>query len=413
MDIENSCQNRQITTASTIMKILYITTDDILRNSSANIRNASLVRGLKDIGHGIEVLCLKYNKQDAHLKTILEGINITYLFGQESSHHEVRQTGIKKILKPYAVKLYNAVRTYDPLAHLVRKVKKEVLSFDMPDVIISSSDPRSSHLFAEKVIKLLNFQGKYIQYWGDPMMNDISASLIMRPFLRMAERRLLKLADLAVYTNDATVLQMHQTYGIPLKKMTSIPTPCATTALTCSEVDSTPSTKQNIKIGYFGEYNSKRRDIMPLIKAVISDSQLSLTIAGATDIQLPKEQNITCFPHLGAAEVAKLQEEVDILIVLENKPKNKALKNKVIQIPGKVFHYGITNKKILIIEETGLSKSALEKYNRYYFCDNNISDIATMLKHIATDNDPKKCQPTLEFTPKHVAMQLTEKINNI
>lgn len=395
------------------MEILYITTDDILRNSSANIRNASLVRGLEDAGNKVTVLCLKRNTQDSHLKKILENIDIQYIFGTENAAYqkENKTPSIKKQLKSIAIKLYNQIRIYDPLARLVRKVTKESIPAVKPDVIISSSDPRSSHLLAEKIIKLIDFKGKYIQYWGDPMLNDISSSFLMRPFLRMAEKRLLMLADLVVYTNDATILQMEQTYGISSDKMTSIPTPCASSEE--NHCQSANSEKGQVSIGYFGEYYSTRRDIMPLINAITGSNNYSLTIAGATDVKLPDNPNIKCFPKISAAQVAELQNDTDILIVLENKPKNTKSKQTVIQIPGKVFHYGVTNKKVLIIEETGLSKTAFDKYNRYYFCHNNVTDIANALKFMVADKDVNKSRPMQEFTPTSVASQLINKINTL
>ncbi len=394
------------------MKILYITSDDILRNSSANIRNASLVRGLKDIGHDIKVLCLKPNKHDKHLEKILSDVDILYAINTPiNTSHNTAALQKPNIFKTIAVKLYNLIRVYDPSARLVRKVKTESLPIGTPDIIISSSDPRSSHLLAKKIIKNINFKGKYVQYWGDPMMNDISASLLVRPFLRNAEKRLLRLPDLIVYTNDATVRQMAQEYNIPQHKMFSIPTPCAKS----QEISSAPKDNNDevVRIGYFGEYYSSRRNIIPLLEVITNNPKYHLTIAGSTDINVPATANITQFPHIGAAQVAELQENTDILIVLENKPKNKLMANNVIQIPGKVFHYGITDKKILIIEETGLSKSAFDKYNRYYFCDNNISDIQDAMEHIAKDNTPSRCTPLRDFFPENVAKVLIEQIDKI
>ena len=408
MGVKIDGKNRKIA-----MNILYITSDDILRNSSANIRNASLVRGLKDIGHDIKVLCLKPNKHDEHLEKILSDIDILYAINASVNTSNSNTSEQKKtnILKNIAVRLYNLIRVYDPSARLIRKVQTESLAIGTPDIIISSSDPRSSHLLAKKIIKEVNFKGKYVQYWGDPMMNDISASLLVRPFLRNAEKQLLQLPHLIVYTNDATVQQMAKEYNIPRQKMFSIPTPCAKT----KEDQSAPNEDKDevVKIGYFGEYYSSRRNIKPLLDVIANNPKYHLTIAGSTDITVPNTANITQFPHIGASQVAKLQEYTDVLIVLENKPKNKLMANNVIQIPGKVFHYGITDKKILIIEETGLSKSALDKYNRYYFCDNNISDIRVTMEHIAKDNTPSLSTPLQDFFPENVAKILIERIEKI
>ena len=62
------------------MKILYITTAYILRNSSAAIRNNSLVNGLIELGHEVDVLTVKW-PDDLHsdyLSNVAKGNIISY-----------------------------------------------------------------------------------------------------------------------------------------------------------------------------------------------------------------------------------------------------------------------------------------------------------------------------------------------
>ena len=81
------------------------------------------------------------------------------------------------------------------------------------------------------------------------------------------------------------------------------------------------------------------------------------------------------------------------------------------QIPGKIYHYSATNKPILFIldgteYEKNIIKDYFSKYNRYYFCNNNITEIKHAIHQIA-ENYTKNCgQIVEEFSPRQVVKQL-------
>ena len=57
------------------------------------------------------------------------------------------------------------------------------------------------------------------------------------------------------------------------------------------------------------------------------------------------------------------------------------------QIPGKIYQYSATNKKILFIldgseSEISVLENYFKKFNRYIFCKNNVVDIEFAIKEI-------------------------------
>lgn len=265
-------------------------------------------------------------------------------------------------------------------------------------MVISSSDPRSAHLLAIKIINTNNYNCPFVQYWGDPMSNDISASLLMRPFLKKAERSLLNKASLVLYTNQITCDNISKMYGISQRKVRYIPTACDKDIVE-------PPQGNVINVGYFGEYYSWRRNIIPLVEAVKSSPNFRLTLAGTTDVKGIDTVNVTVYPFMDSEKLRGYQDRMDILVILENKPK-KGEEGNCIQIPGKVFHYGATNKKILVIEETGLTQKAFGDYRRYKFCDNDVESIQSALADLVDETALSMITPVEDFDPNNVASLL-------
>lgn len=396
------------------MKIMYVVSDDIYRNTSANIRNVSLIRGLLDYGHTVQVVCMHQKTPiDRELANAIKGSKVTHInspaIGQTLQMQKAASDGLVRKLKKLAVKIYNMIRIYDPNIRKVKRIKLDTKMFDIPDVILSSSDPRSSHVLALRIRKCINFTGVYVQYWGDPMLNDISASNLVSVLLKITEHRLLNSANLIVYTNEAVRDYMCQLYNLAHEKTLAIPTSCAVNK-TVAKVP--PCLERKIRLGYFGGYHRKTRNMKPIFEAVLKNPDLHLTIAGDNDYDVPKSERIHYYPRVSAQKIAELQENVDILIVVENIPKATA-KNNCFQIPGKVYHYGITNKKVLVICETGITKTLLDQYGRYAFCENTADAIGEKIVQLYYDNSPQLSEPIKDFLPKNIAAKLINAIKEI
>lgn len=384
------------------MKLMYVLSDDIGHNTSANIRNAGLIKGFVEKGVSVQVVCLKASScQDQGLLGMIKGADLLYFTRQSQGAVNVNNQNLsfKAKIKRKLVKLYNIFRVFDPNIYLIRRMNIDTSQLIMPDVILSSSDPRSAHVLARKVAKALDFNGKLIQYWGDPMCNDISASRLMRPILKMRERELVRTADLSLYTNQASCDKISKLYHIPSEKLMAIPTPCESSYSSVKHTDN-----RIINIGYFGEYYSWRRNMTPLFSFIYNNPEYQLTIAGKTDVSVAGK-NFDVHPVLPSSEVNTLMEQMDVLVVVENLPK-KGYEKDCIQIPGKVFHYGATDKKILVISETGLTRNEFVRYNRYKFCDNNVESIGKALSELIQDNEVEMQNPVADFSPMNVANRI-------
>ena len=150
------------------------------------------------------------------------------------------------------------------------------------DVVISSSDPKSSHLFAHKIIrKSPSITKTWIQYWGDPFSNDISFKrLFGNYFVEKEEKKLIRLADKVIYVSPFTANAIKGKYPQYKNKIHFLPIPYCSS----NSVDNNGSYELGL-IGYFGDYNSTNRNIMPLYKS-IRDLGYKANIIGNSDITL-------------------------------------------------------------------------------------------------------------------------------
>ena len=95
-------------------------------------------------------------------------------------------------------------------------------------------------------------------------------------------------------------------------------------------------------------------------------------------------------------ELKKIEDKTNILIFLCNKSGG--------QIPGKIYQYAASNKTILFIldgsvEEKEVLKDFFEKYNRFVFCDNNVSSIKNAINMIEDGHIEINNTPLTDFEP--------------
>ena len=131
------------------MKIAYITTGNLYMNTSANIRNLALIKGLEQLGHEVRVVCFENRKPiDPEFVECLKDTDIHCIGKVETSNSEGSgQAGvslkgkiiskIKKVIHP----LYKKVQVYDPYKHNISEIDSKILNWNEYDIVISSSDP--------------------------------------------------------------------------------------------------------------------------------------------------------------------------------------------------------------------------------------------------------------------------------
>lgn len=395
------------------MKILYVLTGDIYQNTSGNIRNAALITGLNAIGHEVITICISSGKKaDERIKKIIDSSTKVHIVGQEEVSNSLFSTTgsvkkIRKLLKRMLLKTYNHFQIYDPYKRRIKLFNKNNYIFPIFDVVISSSDPRSSHLFAQKIMKECGISVPWLQYWGDPMANDVSANSIMKLFIANKEKKLISMGDKIIYTNPLTVNHMRKTYPQLSEKIRWIPTSYVISQ--DSEVHDT-KINQELVLGYFGDYVATYRDIRPLVEAVHKEKR-QLIICGSGDANIESNDYITVYKRLSLDEMLIKQAQCDVFVVIENKPRyDKNSNNLCIQVPGKLYHYALSDKYVLVVCETQGIRDNYDRYGRYIFCNNNAESIAIAIKDIENGKYLETRHYSDEFSPESVANEFLSQV---
>jgi len=389
------------------LKILYITATPLEYNSSANMRNIALIKGLEELGNEVSTLSSDFCEDSIYIESIESKVKLKDRYwiklGQLQSNitNKVNSKNkFKKKVKEKLYKIYTKFSIYDPRKTLTSKIKKGLVNSKF-DLIISSSDPKSSHLLAEKIIQLNpDITKMWIQYWGDPFCGDINRNTIIPDFfIKREEKRLIKKCDKVVYVSPFTLERQQKIYKEYKEKMVFVPIPFL------KEKVYKNVKNEKVVLGYFGDYNSKDRNINHLYNVVKENIKLELNICGNSDITLKEKENIKIKTRQKTSILTSLEEVVDILICICNRSGT--------QIPGKIYHYAATNKPILIILD-GQNRKELKRYfegfDRFELCNNNEKDIEKAILNII--NSKKNYKPSDLLEPKHIAQNIVEMFNN-
>ena len=182
------------------MKILYVSTDFPPLNTSASIRNLSLVNGLVNYSN-IDVLTLEVPNflKDITLEKYLSKSVKVYrdkLGKILSRYYKIKSKRVSSCYinsnsKNCSINLEKLLRTLVKEVYFVPDIYKEWingLNYNFIinknyDLIISSSDAKTSHFIAMKIYsyyKKKYLPVKWFQIWGDPWDEDISLSRYKR-----------------------------------------------------------------------------------------------------------------------------------------------------------------------------------------------------------------------------------------
>lgn len=384
------------------MKILYVVSRPLEINTSSSLRNIATIKGFTELGHKVDLVTTQYDKNHANYDSSIfnENINVKYiqLGGVQQIAKIGRKTRFLNPLKVLAYRFLSTIEIYDNLKGIVNHVTKLEIKDGTYDLIISSSDPKSSHLFVHRMFELgLINKTPWIQIWGDPFFSDIARnSFFLASKIKNEEKRILAPASKIVYVSDLTLEEQKRLYPNFANKMYYYPIPYLEKNLYPAEEE-----KDSLTFLYCGDYSSNIRNIMPLYTA-IKNTKHKLIICGSSDIKLNSTEAIKVYPRISYNKTKELEFESDVLVHLSNLRGN--------QIPGKIYHYSGTNKPILFIldgNKEGLL-NLFEKYNRYIFCDNNVQAISDTLSKINFHKKAVYNNPVEEFS----ALSVTKKILN-
>ncbi|MCW1929092.1 glycosyltransferase family protein [Bhargavaea beijingensis] len=392
------------------MNLLLVTSNPIENTNSAMISNINIIKGLVENGHSITIVSFKspLSNTSNYIDPILKRVKIIRVDSSQEyknliskSENKINNVFKKRILK-YARFIYHKFGLFDHYKKAVIDMKSINLDNNY-DAMISFSDPKSSHLLAERIKKENKGKiKKWIQHWGDPMTIDISRkSTLPMSYVRRVEKNVLEKSDHVIYVSPLTLIKQRELFPDISTKFSFIPLPYY-------QVKESKQLNHNgkIKVGYFGNYNSKIRDISPLYNSFRKASNIfEFKIVGDTDLNLETTGNTSVISkRVSYLEVTNMEEKVDVLVVILNK--------KGTQIPGKLYYYAATNKPILVIYNESQREivSFFERFDRFTFCLNDENEILKTINSILRNSNEYKSLE--EFSPKSIADEIEKVINN-
>lgn len=206
------------------MRILFVSMTPFDYNASAVIQNKGIVKGLAASGNVVDTLTLapirgsiRYDGSMNDIASLIENghyIELDQKYKRLSAKSGNTVSGddlITSILRSGRLmikRVYDSVAIFDAQSSNVKNVSKVHIDYSKYDAIISSSDPKSSHLIAKEILRReKSFKGKWIQYWGDPMFHDITRKSDWRNrIVKYHERKLISSADRVIYASPLSDL---------------------------------------------------------------------------------------------------------------------------------------------------------------------------------------------------------------
>lgn len=270
------------------------------------------------------------------------------------------------------------------------------------DVIISHSPSIESVLLARE---LAIFQNRYIQFWSDPItISGIYPEKInIKRFpAYISERKALSYAGEVVYGTKILCDFQKKVFKKYSDKMRYVDI--------CHSMPKDEGRKATLRkkltFGYFGNYYSAIRNILPLYHAFL-ECENKLLICGTGDVKLASCGQIEVRERVSIEEADRLEDDVDVIVCILNR--------NCIQIPGKIFYKTHIQKDILIILD-GKYKEEIQKYlkefKRFVFCNNTVESIRECVTKFSAENLSYKLDESITISPLQMAQALLQERNN-
>lgn len=406
------------------MNVLYVVGACLTKNTSANMSHNSYVQGLLENGCALDILMAQdsWGEEDAALPTWEEARYFRYgsvsfadrlrkrFSGASAASVPTRQTpsgaprvvrkrSPKALVRDLAKKTFYRCFPRDPVYPLEATWLKKARSFRSDrnyDLVVSNSSPAASHKLVHRLIEDKKLRCKrWVQIWEDPWYYDLYGGHSEQE--KQEEHMLLKAATEVYYVSPLTLIYQKRHFPDCAHKMKHIPLPY----LEVAEDD--PSVWIPGSFGYFGDYYSQTRNLLPFYEA-LKASGLSGSIYGSSDLALEGTDRITISGRVTLDVLARVQERTEVLVHLCNLRGG--------QIPGKIYHYSATKKPIVFIldgtaEERELLRAYFGQFDRYYFCDNTTESILSAIRSVRADIAAGKTWDSVEaFSPKAVVSRL-------
>lgn len=340
------------------MNILLITLYSLERNTSVSISNINITQGLLALGHRITWVMPNWPR----CETIFDASQVRIV--RIPGHDLKRDLGYVRNRLNSHFGMLGFTRSY------LRQLKQTHVPDEFFDVVISTSDPKTSHVFTSRLLKHIRY-GRWIQHWGDPLLGDISRNFWWpRWYVNNYEKRILRKADKVIYVTPFTCEAQRKEYPGMAEKFAFIPLP----ADMCATV--TDSQSDILRVAYLGDFNPRIRDLGPLYQACASMEDVFLAIAGNGPM-FPPAQNVSVHSRIPQEQALKIENEADVIFCVCNK--------RGTQIPGKILYKASSDKHILIAVEGELMdemKHYFVSFNRYTVCENTPESIVAALESL-------------------------------
>ncbi len=401
------------------MRILVIIGECVQVNSSSNLCNLAILRGLIELGNDVTLLSAdgKGYSVDPSME-IPEGV---HCFTYRSMTLYEKLSKIKKGMYTSTLNEDRQIRSSGPVRRRTPKAKKIILSLygahgvyskfakkayvyrskEKFDLVISLSNPPSSHLLAYKLIKSGHVKcSHWVQVWEDPWYKDISGYTHNESVL-CEERKLLSLAERVCYVSPITLENQKELFPESADKMFWKPLPSYYKLDDSKE----PLLNEDRTFGYFGDYKSHVRNLKEFYLAA-KTMDVVANICGDSNLRLESTEKIHVFPRLDLADLRQIEDRTGVLVFLCNRRGG--------QIPGKIYQYAATDKTILFIldgteEEKQILKEYFEPFNRFVFCENNQEDIERAIQSIQKGEIGNVVnKPLTQFSPASIVSQILE-----
>jgi hypothetical protein len=340
------------------MNILLVTLFSLERNTSVAISNISITHGLLALGHKLTWVMPYWEQCETMFNASL--VRVIRIPG----HDQKRDADYIRNKFRSHFSFLDFTRSY------LRQSKNTPIPEEYYDVIISTSDPKSSHVFTARLLHRLRY-GQWIQHWGDPLLGDITRNFWWPKWcIKLYEKSILRKADKIVYVTPFTCEAQRKEYPEFADKMEFIPLPAD---MCTTETRQQPD---QLRIAYLGDYNPAFRNLRPLYDACAKMDSVHLTIAGHGP-GYPNLPTVRVLPRVPQDKALEIENEADVLFCVCNL--------RGTQIPGKVLYKTSSDKHILIALESELHDEMrvyFESYDRFAVCDNTSDSIKDALQSL-------------------------------
>lgn len=340
------------------MNILLVTLYSLERNTSVAISNINITKGLLALGHRVTWVMPDWAQCETEFDASL--VQIVRVPGED----EKRDAGF------LMNRLHSHFYMLDFTRPYLRQVRKTRVHDEFYDVVISTSDPKTSHVFTARLLRHVKY-GRWIQHWGDPLLGDITRNFWWPKWcIKFYEWTILRKADKIVYVTPFTAEKQRKEYPKMADKIVFIPLPAD---MHHTETTSRPD---QLRIAYLGDYNPAFRNLRPLYNACSKMDGISLTIAGHGP-GYRSLLNIQVLPRIPQDQALAIENDSDVIFCVCNKFGT--------QIPGKILYKSSSDKHILVaVEKESHDEMCkyLESYDRFVVCDNTSASITEALRSL-------------------------------